>query len=399
MQATPNSHDATGLARTAVAVLGMHRSGTSALTWLVGRMGAALPGDAMAATGENARGYFESVGVARAGERLLRAAKSSWFDPRPLELDRLPDATRAAHRADLGGAIAAAFGDAPVIALKDPRQCRFVPFLRETLAERGYAMRAALMLRGADAVAASLDARDGTTLACARLLWLRHMLDAERDTRGLPRAIVRYDRLLADWRAEASRLAPLLDRTEWAPPEGFGADVDAFLDRGLHHHEGGAGATDFAELDTLVRTAEAAFEALAEEDGEGARAALDRVADRLREAPWITDDVVHDELRHRRAPRSEVSPPPPPTVAPAAERARARESGDGNLAETARTIELSGLFDRDFYLATYPDVGESGLDPIVHYVTIGAAEGRNPSRLFDTAYYARQMLRRAGGTA
>jgi hypothetical protein len=397
MSSTPNEYDAAGLARLGVVVLGMHRSGTSALTWLIGRMGAALPADAMPASGDNGRGYYESVGVARAGERLLRAARSSWFDPRPLELDRLSDEVRAAHRADLGGAIAAAFGEAPVIALKDPRQCRFVPLLRETLAERGYAMRAALMLRGADAVAASLAARDGTTLACARLLWLRHMLDAELETRGMTRAIVRYDRLLADWRAEAPRLGALLGWREWAPPEGLEVEVDAFLDRSLRHHEGDAGASDFAELDALVCAAEAAFEALAEEDGEAPRAALDRIAARLREAPWIADHAIHDELRHRRSPRpadAPLPPPPPPVEAPPA-----RETGDDDIDETVHAIDRSGLFDRDFYLAEYPDVRASGLDPILHYVTIGAAEGRNPSRLFDTAYYARQMLRSGSGAA
>jgi hypothetical protein len=389
MEATTDSQDVAGLARVGVVVLGMHRSGTSALTWLVGRMGAALPGDAMAASGDNGRGYFESVGVARAGERLLRAAKSSWFDPRPLELGRLSEEVRAAHRADLGGAIMQAFGDATVIALKDPRQCRFMPVLREVLAERGYATRAALMLRGADAVAASLGRRDGTALACARLLWLRHMLDAERDTRGLPRAIVRYDRLLADWRAEVPKLAPLLG-PGWAPPDGFEADADAFLDPGLRHHEGRAGPSDFAELDALVRTAEDALDALADDDGDAPRSALDHVASRLREAPWITEDAVHDELRHRRAPapvKAEPPPPPPP--------ARPQPGGETGVDETVRTIDASGLFDRDFYLAAYPDVAASGLDAIVHYVTIGAAQGRNPSRLFDTAYYARQMLRRA----
>jgi len=49
-----------------------------------------------------------------------------------------------------------------------------------------------------------------------------------------------------------------------------------------------------------------------------------------------------------------------------------------------------GLFDPDFYLAKYPDVRAAGIDPLQHYVTNGAAEGRKPHRLFDPAYYLRQ---------
>lgn len=54
-------------------------------------------------------------------------------------------------------------------------------------------------------------------------------------------------------------------------------------------------------------------------------------------------------------------------------------------------IEKSGLFDRTFYLNEYPDVAATGIDPLVHFVTIGAKEGRNPSPYFDTVFYARQI--------
>ena len=68
-------------------------------------------------------------------------------------------------------------------------------------------------------------------------------------------------------------------------------------------------------------------------------------------------------------------------------------------AEAVAMIRDSGLFDVAWYLDSYPDVADSGLDPIEHYLTIGAAKGYNPHPLFDTGFYARQMARRlaAGG--
>jgi Methyltransferase domain len=54
---------------------------------------------------------------------------------------------------------------------------------------------------------------------------------------------------------------------------------------------------------------------------------------------------------------------------------------------TVRLLRSSGLFDRDYYLAQYPDVAAVHLDPIRHYVRYGAAEGRNPSRFFETSAY------------
>ncbi len=64
-------------------------------------------------------------------------------------------------------------------------------------------------------------------------------------------------------------------------------------------------------------------------------------------------------------------------------------------------------FDRDWYLATYPDVAASGVDPVMHYDKFGAFEGRfinaqdqaqrtadaqrfaNNPYAFDPAYYLR----------
>ena len=51
------------------------------------------------------------------------------------------------------------------------------------------------------------------------------------------------------------------------------------------------------------------------------------------------------------------------------------------------SVEPEALFERDWYLATYPDVAASGGDPLQHYLHHGVTEGRNPNRLFDTKWY------------
>lgn len=55
-------------------------------------------------------------------------------------------------------------------------------------------------------------------------------------------------------------------------------------------------------------------------------------------------------------------------------------------------LRASGLFDKDYYLETYPDVQRSCMDPLVHYITNGAREGRNPCYLFNTSFYLEQNL-------
>lgn len=45
------------------------------------------------------------------------------------------------------------------------------------------------------------------------------------------------------------------------------------------------------------------------------------------------------------------------------------------------------LFDSDWYLASYPDVAEDGYEPLDHYLRHGGLEGRDPSPYFDSDWY------------
>jgi Protein of unknown function (DUF707)/Protein of unknown function (DUF616) len=47
----------------------------------------------------------------------------------------------------------------------------------------------------------------------------------------------------------------------------------------------------------------------------------------------------------------------------------------------------SEFFDREWYLRKNPDVAESGIDPVCHYVVFGAREGRDPKPSFSTRNY------------
>jgi len=50
-------------------------------------------------------------------------------------------------------------------------------------------------------------------------------------------------------------------------------------------------------------------------------------------------------------------------------------------------IKFSGVFDKEYYLRTYPDVREADTDPLMHFIRFGWKEGRNPSNDFDTSSY------------
>lgn len=55
--------------------------------------------------------------------------------------------------------------------------------------------------------------------------------------------------------------------------------------------------------------------------------------------------------------------------------------------DAAQLIRDSGLFDPAWYLETYADVAEAGLDPLAHFVAYGGFEGRKASPAFDSRWY------------
>lgn len=60
------------------------------------------------------------------------------------------------------------------------------------------------------------------------------------------------------------------------------------------------------------------------------------------------------------------------------------------ISEDVKIISFTNLFDKNWYLKTYPDVGESKVDPAYHYLKFGWKEGRQPSPLFDGNSYLKQ---------
>ncbi len=56
------------------------------------------------------------------------------------------------------------------------------------------------------------------------------------------------------------------------------------------------------------------------------------------------------------------------------------------------TVSAMAEFDTPFYLRTYPDVAEAGIDPLEHYMVQGFREARRPFAGFDPAFYRQRYL-------
>jgi hypothetical protein len=161
----------------------------------------------------------------------------------------------------------AEFGDASRFVLKDPRMCRFVPFWLRVLQHESITPAAVLVCRHPLEVAASLEARDGFGRERSLLVWLRHVLDAEFDTRSIRRTCVRYEDLLRDWKAVVHQISTDLDWTGPAWSSTGEAEIERFLKPEHRHHRADGNATDVpVVLTDWVGRAWDALEGLQERD-------------------------------------------------------------------------------------------------------------------------------------
>ncbi len=225
------------LGNNAVLVLGMHRSGTSATAGCLNRLGVYLGDNRDTASPYNPKGFYEHQAVTILHDWLLRVLGSSWDNPGPLPRGWENLRRVAPFRRRLRAILLRDFAETPLWAVKDPRMCRLLPLWLPLLAEMKVAVKALLVVRSPAEVAASIAARDAMPEKRVLALWLAHALSAERQTRGMDRAVILYEDLLADWRGELARVQDALDVT-W-PGMGTAAEteVDDFLEPELRHQK------------------------------------------------------------------------------------------------------------------------------------------------------------------
>jgi hypothetical protein len=87
--------------------------------------------------------------------------------------------------------------------------------------------------------------------------------------------------------------------------------------------------------------------------------------------------------------------PPAKTAAPAAagDPRALRGEGEAIAGSIAKFLDKTGLFDREHYVRSYPDVAKSGLDPLHHFVRVGIHAGRNFTSQETIARLWRDVLR------
>ena len=228
----------------AVFVLGMHRSGTSALAQIAGELGFTLPVDLIPPGPDNLEGFGESVSLTSFNDGILDVLGGAWHSPPACAQDWAPLAARVREQAreTLLGAYPDAAADSRW-AWKDPRLCIVLPMWRALFADAS--LRAVLVFRNPVSVARSLVAANRTewrlhTLEFALALWERYTGCLLGNLRSSDEVLFTdFDRLVGDgaYREDWSQqlrvlLAPDVERDGTT----VAAAVDGRLKPGLVSH-------------------------------------------------------------------------------------------------------------------------------------------------------------------
>jgi hypothetical protein len=226
-----------------VVVMGMHRSGTSAVTRVVSLLGVRLcrPEDLVRGHDGNERGHWECGPLVAENERLLQSLASRWWCP--------PDSTAEVAaiaddpaRLDVARAIFMDSHPTGPAVWKDPRTCLLLPFWRRALPRPPVVI---LVCRHPTEIAASMLARDRISPRFGLALWERYMTFGIESAQGLPIHVTNYADLIADPIRWCTRTVSFLrshDVEARLPVDAAG--IEGFVSRGLRHGMGSVTAPD-----------------------------------------------------------------------------------------------------------------------------------------------------------
>lgn len=333
-----------------VCVLGMHRSGTSAVSRMLNLLGFDLGPDEELIPPQpaNPRGFWEHRGLVALDEEILARFGGTWHEPPafPPGWETSPALGDIEERAR--ALLARDFTGRHPWSWKDPRACLTLPFWQTLMPP----MRYVLTVRNPLDVARSLRARDGFPLDKGVALCLRHVVASLRHTAGQARLLVLYDDVVANPSAVAGSLARFVDREDAWASENLRRRLRASVEAELHHHR--STVTDLATEPDLAFHAKALYVLLhmacAERSCQGrGELGMEAWLDRMAEDAW----AAQDEPARLRVRLGELGRTLADTEAAVRRLSAEAASAHARLAEMTEEVDKlrAGLRERDTHLA------------------------------------------------
>lgn len=175
----------------AVIILGMHRSGTSAMAGALNRVGFSLSKNLMPAADDNPTGFYESAEITATNDKILFENLTSWDDPRQIKIE-IPHG----FVKNIKNILAGDFQNEALWALKDPRISLFPATYSSIIKNIASNVSVIIMVRHPLDVARSIYARDKITEVEAICLWFKYTLSAIAGCQNEKVELILYDDLI-----------------------------------------------------------------------------------------------------------------------------------------------------------------------------------------------------------
>ena len=218
-----------------IVVLGMHRSGTSAITRGLQVMGVNL-GDNMLppVAGDNAKGYWEDIDINALNIEMLHAIDSEWFHLSAIDSIDVEILRKKGFFLRAIDILRKKIDTHSSFGFKDPRVAKLLPFWSEVFNHCQFEVSYVIALRNPLSVVKSLTKRGDLESTQGYLLWLEHVISSLKGSAKHNRIIVDYDHLMQSPDIEVTRVAKCID-LEINSTELKNYKTE-FLDEELHHN-------------------------------------------------------------------------------------------------------------------------------------------------------------------
>lgn len=222
----------------AVCILGMHRSGTSALSRVVNLLGAYIgeESDLVPKSRFNPEGYWEHKSIIDLHDRILNHFNTSWHMARPLPEKWHLRAEMKPFRVELVDIIKKKFEGQKLWMWKDPRTSILLEIWKDALMELGIHLSCVIAIRNPLEVVGSLEKR-GDPLSRDKTygIWLNYNLCILRSTRSVQRSIVFFDDFMNDCEKELKRCSVEM-ALPWPEDDEKKAQIRQFVRPDLRHN-------------------------------------------------------------------------------------------------------------------------------------------------------------------
>lgn len=196
------------LKRRVICIIGMHRSGTSALAGLLHNLGIKAGKTLLKPAKDNPKGFFENEKITLFNEtKLMPKLATTWFDLTPLDLNNfLNFSDKEEYIKEAIEIIEEEYESEEIFCIKDPRLCILFPFWEEVFYRLEIEPLIIIPYRNPLEVSFSLLKRDGFSIGYGLFLWAKYNLYVELNSRMFRRVFVSYENLINNPKDELDKV-------------------------------------------------------------------------------------------------------------------------------------------------------------------------------------------------